>query len=482
MIASTTSRVITPTIFEPNFTDEGNPIVPSAVSNTAPLSVNRSTIGGFNIIRQSGGQAMIDLGSGYSLSIDDTDRQVIFENRKSQLRTVIYGNAKIGIESSRAAEVPILAILPVSSPPIVTPMLPAAQPAPLPLLSAELAPSVLPLAVEPAAVIPEVMVGPTVVALVPDIVALPLIEPDALPTVLATQQAVRPIEPIVTAEQNIIGPQHPLAEPDAAVSFAVDPVPLAVIASVSEFGFVTAPMIASTSASLAIEQIATLSETITQTAVPVIPPAVETPAAIVAPPLDLWQFWGTTSFVFGDDQKITLETAPRADGSSGHWLDRITVTSNTNGVVINGVADETTGDIKIEAVDGYTADEETRDGLTLEEQPDSSGWQDEDGVALDQAVLDATALGADFGPGSTLMSRSEITTVLNRIFAYGFVSSLMSSMSVVQSRLDPPSDIRNDLEKSSDRRRVERFVVEQILAQQASEARRIETGNFALAG
>lgn len=435
---------------------------------------------------------MIDLGSGYSLSIDDFERQVILENQKSQLRTIIYGNAKMSVASARIPEVSNIALLPVQTPvsvPVLAPVpmivlaptdfvsTPSAAEPETFSLAAELTQPVLFPAAEPAAVMPETVVDAAVIVAVPEIAALPVVEAVAPPVIFEAHETPQPAQPLAAAEQYTVPPEQPLARPVAFVVSIPDIDPVAVLAPI------LAPMIADNDAGRVIEQPTKPSETLVVPVGLVSPALVETPTLVVtAPPPEFWQFWGTTSFVFGDDQKITLETAPGADGGSNRWLDKITVTSGTSGVVITGVADGTTGAVKIDAVSGYDADEDTRDGLTLEELPGSTGWQDEDGAALSQIILDATAAGADFGPGSTLMSRAEITTVLNRIFAYGFVSSLMSSASLVRINTDTSSEIRTDTEKSNDRRRVERLFVDQILAQQADEARRFEIGEAVFAG
>jgi hypothetical protein len=432
MISSIGNRTLTPNMLEPGDIGEGTGGI-----NGAGLPA--TNIGGFTVSRPSVGRALINLGDGYQLSINDIDRQVTLENQKTNLTTIIWGNAAISIPvavpfpvaiapvvPAYVTATPISAVVPKSVLPITTPISP-----PLPASATPTEPA----NVQSAALI--ALEQETVPAV-------------AVPTVSMQAESLTPIMPAPPVHTEV----QSLSVTEAAHTLVA-----AVTLKESVMSFTPAA-----------------SEPLLLTpAILPIPPA-STP---IPTPTPTFQFWGTTSFIFGNDQKITLDTIPSADSSGAYQLDRITVTSGSNGVVINGVADEASGQLDVKAANGYDIDEETRDGLTLEECADGRGWQDEDGIALSQLVLDATAVGADYGPGSTFMSMGEIGAMLGRIISYGFMNAMMTSIAATRNTMDLTTDVRSDTEKSSDRRRVERLVVDQILAKQASEIRHLETCNIA---
>ncbi len=141
------------------------------------------------------------------------------------------------------------------------------------------------------------------------------------------------------------------------------------------------------------------------------------------------RFWGTTSVVLGNGAKITLETLQDAKVADVFRLDKLTVTKDERAVVIAGVSQEVGGDLTVvQSNDGRNIDEDTRDGLVIERNT-LTGWADEYGVAVTQAILDATAPGAAFGPGSDLMSLDEFRTLISRFLAWGQISSMMSMSS-----------------------------------------------------
>ncbi len=138
------------------------------------------------------------------------------------------------------------------------------------------------------------------------------------------------------------------------------------------------------------------------------------------------RFWGTTSVILGNGAKITLETIPDTKAADIFRLDRLTVTLEERAMVITGVSSDVGGDLAVkQSNDGYNIDEDTRDGLVLERDT-LTGWADEYGVAVTQELLDATAVGGAFGPGSDLMSLDEFRTLISRFMAWGMISSMIS--------------------------------------------------------
>jgi hypothetical protein len=164
------------------------------------------------------------------------------------------------------------------------------------------------------------------------------------------------------------------------------------------------------------------------------------------------RFWGTTSVVLGNGAKITLETAQDAKLANVFRLDKLTVTKDERAVVITGVSEETGGDLAVvQSNDGRNIDEDTRDGLVIERNT-LTGWADEYGVAVTQAILDATAVGAEFGPGSDRMSLDEFRTLISRFLAWGQISSMMS-MSLRNCASDMMRQEPGDVARAADIRR-----------------------------
>ncbi len=178
------------------------------------------------------------------------------------------------------------------------------------------------------------------------------------------------------------------------------------------------------------------------------------------------RFWGTTTVVLGNGAKITLETKPdvaaatipdvaaaatipdvaaatKSDVAAAETfrLDRLTVTLDERAMVISGASQDKLGDMKIvQSNAGDDVDESTRDGLVVARDP-ASEWADDYGAAVTQATFDATAIGAAFGPGSTMLSLGEFQSLLSRFLSWGQASAMFATMSYNRSnditRQDP---------------------------------------------
>jgi hypothetical protein len=183
------------------------------------------------------------------------------------------------------------------------------------------------------------------------------------------------------------------------------------------------------------------------------------------------QFWGTTTLAFGLDGKITLETAEAADQPGSFLLERIAVSNGTRAVVITGVADEAVDALTIERGDGFDVDYDTRDGFVLEQASDGTGWLTEFGDAATQDLLNETAVGGTYGPGSGVLSLSEFSSLISC-----YLSSMGSSSWhwSTHSRLnqDPQHDHHR---QSSDRKNIERLMIEKLIFEQSFQ-RRHEAG------
>ncbi|QAY75565.1 DUF1521 domain-containing protein [Sphingosinicella sp. BN140058] len=140
---------------------------------------------------------------------------------------------------------------------------------------------------------------------------------------------------------------------------------------------------------------------------------------------DAARFWGTTSVELGNGTKITMETAVDALVADLFRLDRLTVTRDDRAMVITGIAETTLGDLAVvQSFDGEAIDAATRDGLTI--VSDLTGtWSDEYGNAVDQSVLDQTAVGGLYGPDQDTLSLGEICEAISSFVAYNQIDSLM---------------------------------------------------------
>ncbi len=175
------------------------------------------------------------------------------------------------------------------------------------------------------------------------------------------------------------------------------------------------------------------------------------------------QFWGTTTFAFGNDGKITLETAEAKDLPGCFMLERIAVSNGPRAVVITGMADEKVDALKIKHCNGYDLDAETRDGFVLEQASDGEGWLTEYGEAVTQALLDQTAVGADFGPGSAMLSLGEFSALIS-----SFLSSFLSSFTTAWASDRLMQDSHQDNSRqASERKSIERHWIEKLIFEQS---------------
>jgi hypothetical protein len=206
------------------------------------------------------------------------------------------------------------------------------------------------------------------------------------------------------------------------------------------------------------------------------------------------QFWGTTSFVFGKESKITLETSKSPDDMNAYRLDKISVSTADRGMVITGLANDVAGDLKVTDFKyGSTVDDAARDGFTLTESivktdpeitpktssvtsPETSHdtaqttsqkteWLDENDAPITQALLNATAVGGLFGPGSSIMSRMEFGALISRFFSSWALSSIILQFShTMNSEYNNRINNRySEDSKASERRLIERLIIEQAM-------------------
>jgi hypothetical protein len=181
------------------------------------------------------------------------------------------------------------------------------------------------------------------------------------------------------------------------------------------------------------------------------------------------QFWGTTSFTFGDEGKITLETQESKTVPGEYLLDKISVSTADRGVVITGLTNDVVGDLKVdESKSAGSVDNNARDGFTLIETEDGHAWLDEDEIAITQSLLDATAIGRLFGPGSEYLSSVEFSALLSRFMTNWNLFSMVSSLTRYSAiELHQSVENKSDSNKISERRLIERVLIEQAMVKRS---------------
>jgi Domain of Unknown Function (DUF1521) len=187
------------------------------------------------------------------------------------------------------------------------------------------------------------------------------------------------------------------------------------------------------------------------------------------------QFWGTTSFAFGDEGKITLETVESKSTPGQYLLDTVSVSVADRGVVITGLTNDVVGDLKIdESKSGGRVDNNARDGFTLFETEDGASWVDDDNAAITQALLDATGIGGLYGPGSEFLNSVEFSALMSRFMTSWNLFSMISSFSRY-STIEPTRSVetKSDVDRASERKIVERLMLEQALIRRSAEMPRM---------
>lgn len=140
------------------------------------------------------------------------------------------------------------------------------------------------------------------------------------------------------------------------------------------------------------------------------------------------RFWGTTTIELRNGTKITMETAADAAMADLFRLDKLTVTKDDRAMVITGIGESTLGDLAVvQSLGGEAIDDATRDGFAIVSDVTDS-WSDEWGNAVDQALLDETAPGELYGPGSELLSLGEISKTIWKFVSHNQLDSLILTL------------------------------------------------------
>lgn len=116
-----------------------------------------------------------------------------------------------------------------------------------------------------------------------------------------------------------------------------------------------------------------------------------------------YDFYGTTTFQLEDGTKITINTEPWNGNPNAYVASQVTVTQGNQALVINGISQNQIGDLSVSlSNNGRQVDAQTQDGYVLNENANGAGWLSfKTGKVATQADLDATRVGAEYGPGTS---------------------------------------------------------------------------------
>jgi hypothetical protein len=142
-----------------------------------------------------------------------------------------------------------------------------------------------------------------------------------------------------------------------------------------------------------------------------------------------FDFYGTTTFTLANGTKITINTEQGKGNPNVYFASQVVVTKGSNAVVIDGISQQTMGDLAVTVSNnGFALDAANRDGFTVLEN--GKGWETELGQDVTQAQADITRPGALYGPGSDAMSLAEAGTAIGNFLLFGSLLNLGLDASV----------------------------------------------------
>jgi hypothetical protein len=134
----------------------------------------------------------------------------------------------------------------------------------------------------------------------------------------------------------------------------------------------------------------------------------------------VFDFWGTTTFTLGNGTKLTINTEQWGGNPNAYVASQVVITRGDQALTIDGISQNRLGDLSVTmGNNGRALDAATRDGYTLHENMAGSSWLTTRGTMATQRDLDATRVGAEFGPGSAAMSLSELSVALGQWLTLG---------------------------------------------------------------
>ncbi|MEM6909163.1 MAG: DUF1521 domain-containing protein [Pseudomonadota bacterium] len=143
----------------------------------------------------------------------------------------------------------------------------------------------------------------------------------------------------------------------------------------------------------------------------------------------VFDFWGTTTFTIENGTKVTINTEQWGGNPNAYVASQVVITQGSNAIVVDGISQNQMGDLEISmSNNGYAIDAAHRDGFVLHENATGSSWRSEyTGEVATQKDLDATRVGREFGPGSTMPSLGESAEMIGQFLMLGVLSSLMGA-------------------------------------------------------
>lgn len=133
-----------------------------------------------------------------------------------------------------------------------------------------------------------------------------------------------------------------------------------------------------------------------------------------------FDFWGTTTFLLENGTKITINTEQWKGNPNAYVASQLVITRGNQAMTIDGISQNRLGDLSIiMGQNGYALDFAHRDGYTLHENATGAGWRTELGNIATQRDLNATRVGADYGPGSQMPSLSEMSSFIMAFLLFG---------------------------------------------------------------
>ncbi|WP_375404678.1 DUF1521 domain-containing protein [uncultured Sphingomonas sp.] len=133
-----------------------------------------------------------------------------------------------------------------------------------------------------------------------------------------------------------------------------------------------------------------------------------------------FDFWGTTTFQLENGTKLTINTEQWNGNPNMYVASQVVITKGANSVVVDGISQNKLGDLSVTVGrQGRALDTAHRDGFMLYENATGSGWRAEHGAVATQTDLNATAIGAEYGPGSTTPSLGEFSRFINAFLFTG---------------------------------------------------------------
>jgi hypothetical protein len=135
-----------------------------------------------------------------------------------------------------------------------------------------------------------------------------------------------------------------------------------------------------------------------------------------------FDFWGTTTFTLENGTKLTINTEQWNGNPNAYVASQVVITRGNQALTIDGISQNQLGDLSVTlGQNGRALDAAHRDGYTLHENGSGAGWRTELGGIATQRDLDATRIGADYGPGSEMPSLAEMSSFVAAFLMFGLL-------------------------------------------------------------